>query len=399
MTRPVPAGPRAASTGGRADDRPVLTITVAVVTVMAGVAALTVPSLLHLATRDLTRLRSGQWWRVLTPVFVQPSGWGQLAFNVLGVVVVGAALEHRFGGASWVMVYLAGGSGTIAVYGAWHPADTGGGSSAAVAALIGAFLVVINVGGQSGWLDWFALLYTVFFAVYLTGLDLGGLGVSIIAGNLAIIGMFISRRFLRPRVVDRASLVVVLVASVVMTVARDDHGVGLAIGFTLTAMVLARRWLLSNRAARRSRHTALAVVGVVAAAGVTWLGWVHLLGIPLLTIASGGSRSEVGWIAVVVLAGACCLAASVALQALRRRWPARGVRIWVALCVGVAVLSTAGPLAMGAGATPTAALISLHLVCAATIIATVPRREHHPQIVSLSGRPAPAAPAARNRVT
>ncbi len=72
-----------------------LTGVVAVGTLAVGLAALDSPELMRVMTRNLAQLRAGQWWRIITPVLVQPDGWGQLVFNLLGGVVVGAALERR----------------------------------------------------------------------------------------------------------------------------------------------------------------------------------------------------------------------------------------------------------------------------------------------------------------
>ena len=137
VTRAQPGRPGNASTR-----RPALTVVTCGVTLAVSIAALVSPVLMRLFVRNLPHLRTGQWWRAVTPVLVQPSGWGQLVFNLLGIAVVGAALQRRLGWAGWSLIYLAGGSGTIALYVAWHPGDTGGGSSAAVAALIGALAVL-----------------------------------------------------------------------------------------------------------------------------------------------------------------------------------------------------------------------------------------------------------------
>jgi membrane associated rhomboid family serine protease len=146
VTRGPPKRPSNASTR-----RPALTAVVCAVTLAVSVAALASPALMRLFVRNLPHLLTGQWWRVVTPVLVQPSGWGQLVFNLLGIAVIGAALQRRLGWAGWSLIYLAGGSGTIALYIAWHPGDTGGGSSAAVAALIGALAVLLAADADLGW--------------------------------------------------------------------------------------------------------------------------------------------------------------------------------------------------------------------------------------------------------
>jgi membrane associated rhomboid family serine protease len=236
----------------RSGRRPALTAVVFGVTLAVSIAALASPALMSLFVRNLPQLRTGQWWRAVTPVLVQPSGWGQLVFNLLGIAVIGAALQRRLGWAGWSLIYLAGGPGTIAVYIAWHPGDTGGGSSAAVAAMIGALAVLLAAGADLGRLEWFAQLYSVFFAVYLTALQLGGVLPSVIAGNASIIVMVAARHAVRPATLTRASLAVVLMAGVAMTAARDDHGAGILIGVTVACLVLARRryWRIPLRQQR-----------------------------------------------------------------------------------------------------------------------------------------------------
>ena len=241
VTRAPPKRPGSASTR-----RPALTAVVCGVTLAVSIAALASPALMRLFVRNLPHLLTGQWWRAVTPVLVQPDGWGQLVFNLLGIAVIGAALQRRLGWAGWSLTYLAGGSGTIALYIAWHPGDTGGGSSAAVAALIGALAVLLAAGADLGRLEWFAQLYSVFFAVYLTALQLGGVLPSVIAGNASIIVMVVAHRAVRPATLTRASLAVVLMGGVAMTAARDDHGAGILIGVTIACLVLARRRILAH---------------------------------------------------------------------------------------------------------------------------------------------------------
>jgi membrane associated rhomboid family serine protease len=241
VTRGPPKRPSNLSTR-----RPALTAVVCGVTLAVSIAALASPALMRLFVRNLPHLMTGQWWRVVTPVLVQPSGWGQLVFNLLGIAVIGAALQRRLGWAGWSLTYLAGGPGTITVYIACHPGDTGGGSSAAVAALIGALAVLLAADADLGRLEWFAQLYSVFFAVYLTALQLGGVLPSVIAGNASIIVMVVAHRAARPATLTRASLTVVLMAGVAMTAARDDHGAGILIGVTVACLILARRRILAH---------------------------------------------------------------------------------------------------------------------------------------------------------
>lgn len=361
--------------------RPVLTVVVCAVTVAVSVVALFSPTVMNLFTRDLAQLRAGQWWRAFTPVLVQSDGWGQLAFNLLGLALLGVAVERRVSRPWWVLVFLLGGPGSIAVLSAWKPEATGGGSSDAVAALLGAFTLLLVVDGPRMRWEWPAQVYGVFFAAYLTTVDLAGLVPSIIVGNVAIIAFFVARRAVQPAALSRACLVVVSVAGVLMTVAQDGHGTGILAGLAAASVVLARRWLLDradgSRRIAQGGQVGVAVVSVWALGLLTWLAWVRLLGVDLLVAGHGNSRAEVGWASVCVVAVITCLLAWVVLQMLQRRWPRVGARAWVGLCTIVAVASLGGPLMLAVGPTSRAALICLHLTCAASVVALLaPTKEN-----------------------
>jgi membrane associated rhomboid family serine protease len=221
--------------------RPVVTAVVLVVTVVASVSALANAAVMRAMTRDVGELRHGQWWRIVSPILVQSSGWGQLVFNMSGLVVIGAALEQRLSRPIWIVVYLVGGVGSIALLTRWRPDDTGGGSSDAIAALIGALAVVFAVRGSTRRGDWPAQVYSIFFAGYLTGLALGGVVPSIIAGNLSVVAVFAVRRAWHPSSVDRACLVMIAACGTVMTVAHQGHGIGIVAGIAIASIVLAAR--------------------------------------------------------------------------------------------------------------------------------------------------------------
>jgi len=72
---------------------------------------------------------------LITPLFVHPEGWRQIAFNFTAIVLV----ERQFGTWRWIVLYFVSGvTGEIAGY-AWQP--MGAGASVAGAGLLGAFAV------------------------------------------------------------------------------------------------------------------------------------------------------------------------------------------------------------------------------------------------------------------
>lgn len=222
---------------------PWLTGIVCIVTVAFSIAALLSPALMRLMIRDPPRLQGGQWWRTVTPVLVQADGWGQLLFNLLGIAVVGAAVERRMSMPAWALTYTLGGVGSVIILSVLKPHTTGAGSSDAVAALVGALAILVATekhaavrprtsirrGDRLG-VDLVAQLYCVFFALYLTAMDLGGLWWAIVVGNASIVAFAVAHRALDPTTISRASLVIVGFAGVIMTTQQDGHGIGIIAG-------------------------------------------------------------------------------------------------------------------------------------------------------------------------
>ena len=87
---------------------PVLTVAVLAVTVAVTVVAHSRPAVFHALRRDPHALRSGQWWRLLSPVLVQADRPALAAGTFVLVFLVGAFFEWRFGRARWLLLYLVG---------------------------------------------------------------------------------------------------------------------------------------------------------------------------------------------------------------------------------------------------------------------------------------------------
>jgi membrane associated rhomboid family serine protease len=350
--------------------RPAMTFAVMFVTVTVSIVALVHAPLMSSMTRDTDKLRAGQWWRIASPVLIQSSGWGQLAFNITGLVVVGVALEKCMHRLAWSLIYIGGGIVSIAVLSAWTPNDGGAGSSDAVAALVGALAIVCVAAPSTDRAGLASQMYSVFFVAYLTGLAVGGVVPSVIAGDVAVAVLLIVRRAWSPATLNRVCLILVTLGGAVMTVERQGHGVGVAFGMTIATLVVVRKRLLQiSPDAGRLWPTVTALVGVVAAAELVWVAWVHLVGITLVTTNGAGDQSTVGPISVGVVSFASCAAAAALLRWLQRHLPASSRRTWFAICTTLGVVSLAGPITAAVDATSRAGLISLHLTCATVAVA------------------------------
>lgn len=116
------------------------TAAVFVVTAIVTGLQLIFPSVLETLRRDPEALRAGEWWRVVTPLFVQSDGWPQIITNGLGLLLVGPFVERALGSRVWLLLYFGAGLvGEVAGY-AWEP--HGAGNSIAICGLLGALYLL-----------------------------------------------------------------------------------------------------------------------------------------------------------------------------------------------------------------------------------------------------------------
>jgi rhomboid protease GluP len=107
--------------------------TVAVVTLLQIFAF---PDLLQALGRQPGEIANGEWWRLVTALFVHDEGLPQLALNLVAGLVGGIAAERLYGPWRWLVFFFAAGIfGNLAGL-AWQP--YGAGCSVAVAGLWGA---------------------------------------------------------------------------------------------------------------------------------------------------------------------------------------------------------------------------------------------------------------------
>ncbi|HWU04834.1 MAG TPA: rhomboid family intramembrane serine protease [Streptomyces sp.] len=92
----------------------------------------------------LEGVAEGQWYRLLTSVFLHQEVW-HIAFNMLGLWWLGGPLEAALGRARYLTLYLLSGlAGSALTYGIADPAQGSLGASGAVFGLLGATAVLMR---------------------------------------------------------------------------------------------------------------------------------------------------------------------------------------------------------------------------------------------------------------
>ncbi len=129
------------------DHLPVVTAVVLGATILCTALQFVVPGLLPAVRRNPDALAAGEWWRLITPLFVQADPWWATLTVFGGIAVVGVAVERLYGRRDWVLLYFGGGVvGELAGY-AWQP--HGSGASVAGAGLLGGLCVWLLWRGKS----------------------------------------------------------------------------------------------------------------------------------------------------------------------------------------------------------------------------------------------------------
>ena len=117
----------------------VSTIIIALTTMMFGLQ-LAYPEILYALQRDINGLKAGEWWRLVTPLFVQSHGVFQFLFNMVFIVVFLPMAERLYGARTWLLYFVPGLIGQLVNY-AWAP--EGGGSSTAIFGVMGTLLMYV----------------------------------------------------------------------------------------------------------------------------------------------------------------------------------------------------------------------------------------------------------------
>jgi rhomboid protease GluP len=164
----------------------------------------------------------GQWWRVVTNVFLHVGLW-HLAVNMWALWNLGMLAERIFGRWHYLYIYLfCGVCGSLASV-AWHPWITSAGASGAIFGLAGALIVTFRFGRLPippevirpilRTLVIFTVINIGFGAVAQfvdNSAHLGGFGGGLLAAAILIQSMFRGREALNRRILAGVALVVML---------------------------------------------------------------------------------------------------------------------------------------------------------------------------------------------
>lgn len=83
------------------------------------------PAILSALQRDYLRFMSGEWWRVITPLFVQDGGIAGSIFNLVSLLLVGWVAERLWGSRRMIAIFFVGGLVGEVVAFAWQPIGAG----------------------------------------------------------------------------------------------------------------------------------------------------------------------------------------------------------------------------------------------------------------------------------
>ena len=82
------------------------------------------PDVLGALRRNREALLAGEWWRMVTPLFVQAYGWGQSCINGVAAIIFCPLAERLYGKRLLALYFIPGVLGEIFAY-FWNPNAAG----------------------------------------------------------------------------------------------------------------------------------------------------------------------------------------------------------------------------------------------------------------------------------
>jgi membrane associated rhomboid family serine protease len=193
------------------------------------------PEVLSALRRHPGALSTGEWWYLITPLFVHSDGWPQFLFNMASLAFFGITVEPLFGSSRFLVLYFVSGlTGQAAGY-AWSP--EGAGNSVAVCGLIGSLLVLLLI--RNRYVKPFTSLFILYYITSLIGQAFNSYVLFAV-----LILLIISAQTFLLRQKDRMKWwgpfvgIASLLGAIVMTLLHNNHGLAILAGICVTLLML-----------------------------------------------------------------------------------------------------------------------------------------------------------------
>jgi hypothetical protein len=177
---------------GRRLPLPSATLALAACVTLGLLAQLRWPSVEPLLRRDAAAVMAGEWWRLLTALWVQDGGVLGGVSNIVTLLLVGTVAEGMWSGPAALSIFIVGALSAELVALRWQP--IGAGNSVGTFSLAGAIVIGCLLQRHVAAARALAWVAALGFAVAVTWRDIHG--VAAVAGGVAGLAL---RRYRRPR--------------------------------------------------------------------------------------------------------------------------------------------------------------------------------------------------------
>ncbi len=212
---------------------PIATTAVVIITAVLTTFEFFSPAVLNTLERDPVAFAAGQWWRIITPLFVRDGIWFQYVQLVV-IAIMGTLIERRFGSVRWLILYFVPGMvGELAGM-TWGP--IGASAAHGLFGLVGAQFMRLLWHENDRPIIALLALCTV---AGLIGYSLADVTGAVVAGTLAgfPLGWMVPNRA-RARGWGPYIGVAGLLGALVLSALRDFHGPPFIVGALLAALML-----------------------------------------------------------------------------------------------------------------------------------------------------------------
>ncbi len=215
---------------------PIATIGVVLITAILTSLEFFSPAVLKTLERDPVAFTTGQWWRIITPLFVRDGIWFQYVLLVL-VAIVGVPVERRFGMANWLVLYFVPGMAGELAGMTWGP--IGASAAHGLFGLAGAWLALLlwRESDRQPVIILFALCTIAGMVGYVLGAVVGAVVLGALAG--LPLGIIIQSRDQLRRFAPFLGGAGLLGAMILVAL-RDFHGPPFVVGAFLAGLILWR---------------------------------------------------------------------------------------------------------------------------------------------------------------